>query len=210
MRSLAVRRCLIRLVPILVLGAAVGCGLGDYEEKMTEAQQRADRTDKENKLLDEGALDLPSDAAVEVFLRPPKHIKQGSEKERYRNRFCQYRGGGDFANVYLGWAKKDEEDFRNAVLSAFPGKVTKSENITTDPLGREGEVLSTWTLEDTNSNHTYYVYLTAGNKVAVVYEATKTGQTALETLQVSRDTLALGKEASAQRREFNKRRSPKK
>src|SRR5262249_44667066 len=213
MTPTVVRRCLTGLVPGLLV-AALGCGLGDYEEKMTEQQQRADIIDKENKVLAEGPLEMPKVSGgvqPDVFLRPPKGINLRPEERRYRDRFYQYskKGSSEFSNVYLGWAGKDKpEDFRNRVLSTFSAKGT-SEPTTTNPWGRDGVILDTVKGEDSSSSRIFYIYLypKAEAKVALIYEMPKPDKKS-EALQASLNTLALDKDAAAQFKEFNKRRRP--
>lgn len=194
-------RCLSWLVPGFLV-AALGCGLGDYEEKMTKQQKRVDELDK----LASEPLELPTGQSLDVFVLPPKGVNLRPETKLYLDRLYQYKGGSDFANVYLGWAPKDkEEDFRNKVLSAFPGQGTTA-RMTTAPWDRDRdpEDLNTVTIEDTN--RTFYVYLTTGNKVALVYEVPKSAKAPREPLQASLNSLALGGDAGAQRKEFKKRR----
>jgi hypothetical protein len=66
---------------VLLLGAAPGCGLGDYEERLKEENARAKLIEEDNKLLG-NPLVMPGPQANEtgsvaladnnVFLRPPK------------------------------------------------------------------------------------------------------------------------------------------
>jgi len=209
MMPTVVRRGLSWLVPGLLV-AVLGCGLGDYEEKMTEEQQRIDRFDKENKELADGPLELPNvkgGVQPDVFLRPPKGINLRPEERKYSDRFYRYskKGSSDFSNVYLGWADKDKaKDFRTKVLSAFSGREPTSTKMT-DPWGREGLTLDTVTGEETTRTYYIYLYPKDEHKVALIYEVPKQGKVS-EALQASLNTLALDKDAADQRKEGNKRR----
>ncbi len=205
MTPITVQRCVARVVPGLLVLAACGCGLGDYEKKMADEQARIDRIDKENKELADGPLELPSGQPVDVFLRPPKGVRVRAEANTDPPGFYRYKGDANFASLYVGWAGK-EKDFKDTVLSAF-GKGTPG-TITTEPWDREGVALDTMTVEE--ANRTFHIYLTLGNRVALIYEVPKPGKLSPEavkaSLNTSLNTLALDTEAAKQRTEHNKRR----
>jgi len=213
MTPTAVRRSFLRLASGFLVVAALGCGLGDYEEKMTREQ----KYDK----LASGPLELPNKKLpLDVFVLPPRgvNVRPEPEAKRYQDRFYQYKGGSDFSNVYLGWAKDDKEDFRAKVVSAFPGKVKTGLKTTTqlwDPriLDNPDYSLDLDTVTIEEKTRIFYVYLTPGNKAALVYEVSKQGRTSPEALQVSREvslnTLALGDAAAQARAEFKKLPQPR-
>src|SRR5258708_7608333 len=108
-----------RAGPALLLLAACGCGLGDYEGKMTAAQERLKRFEEEFRLLD-GPLSVPT---VEVkgsrvpvanlFLRPPRGIATQADNEndpRGRLLYTFRARSGPFAWMELAFGG-DEKEF---------------------------------------------------------------------------------------------------
>ena len=211
MRPTVVCHGLTRLVPCLLVVAALGCGLGDYEEKLTREQKRADELEK----LTSEPLELPKDPSPDVFVLPPKSVSVRPGQKPHLDRFYQYTGGSDFANVYLGWAGKDKpEDFRSKVENAF-GRGA-SVTIRTVPWDLDRDEVSLEAVKAEKNDRTYYIYLAAGNKVALIFEVRKSAKTPPDgvlqaSLQASLNTLALGADAAAERKAARKRPSgPKK
>ncbi|HKB37939.1 MAG TPA: hypothetical protein VKD72_15945 [Gemmataceae bacterium] len=201
MTPIAVQRRIARVVPGLLLLAGCGCGLGDYEQKMLEEQQRVGRIDKENKELADGPLEVPTGQPLDLFLRPPRGVSVQPEASTDRTGFYRYKGDANTGNVYVGWAGK-EKDFKDKVGSAF-GKGTPG-TLTTEPWDREGVALDTVTVEE--ANRTFHIYLTPGNRLALIYEVPKAGKLSPDALKASLNTLALDADAARQRSEHNKRR----
>jgi len=196
-----VQRWVIRIAPGLLVLAGCGCGLGDYEQKMLEEQQRVGHIDKENKELADRPLEVPTGQSLDLFLRPPRGISVQPEAKTDRPGFYLYKGDANTGNVYVGWAGK-EKDFKDKVWSAF-GKGTPG-TLKTEPWGWDGVDLDTMTVEE--ANRTFHIYLTPGNRMALIYEVPKAGKLSPDALKASLNTLALDADAAKQRSEHNKRR----
>lgn len=65
------KRCLLGL--LAVVAVAPGCGLGVYEERMKQTQERLARLDEEDALLGE-PFAWPASVTLTVFLRPPRSV----------------------------------------------------------------------------------------------------------------------------------------
>ena len=177
---------------------------------LTREQKRADELEK----LTSEPLELPKDPSPDVFVLPPKSVSVRPGQKPHLDRFYQYTGGSDFANVYLGWAGKDKpEDFRSKVENAF-GKGA-SAMITTAPWDKDRDEVSLEAVKVEKNDRTYYIYLAAGNSVALIYEVRKSAKMSPESVQASLtaslNTLALGADAAAERKVARKRHpAPKK
>ncbi len=82
------RRGALCLSAVLVLGA-LGCGLGDYEQRIDRQKERLKRVDKENQVLGEPLNNpMKPDGSeplfpFEFFLRPPKDIDSTPMEKPY-------------------------------------------------------------------------------------------------------------------------------
>jgi hypothetical protein len=193
--------------------SAAGCGLGDYEERISEAQQRLDHFDRENKEL-AGPLEAPEAVqkyAEDVFLRVPKGVSTTPDTGNpHSGLFYRYAGSGNFAALYVAWAAEKEKKFADRVRGAsiFNNPIRKPEpqNYPTVPSpGREALTLSATTYE--LRDRTYHVYLDSNQKVALVFEIPKNVpvKTATDTMHLSLGTLALGGAALKQAKEYRER-----
>jgi hypothetical protein len=125
-------------LPIRWLGLGflllAGCGLADYEAKMAESQNRLQRFQEENKVLDE-PLKMPNRlkdgevvSAGNVFLRPPKGIKEVAEATPREEVFFTYlpRAGtaaGPFSRIEIAFGpEQQDKDFSEVVFGHFQGR----------------------------------------------------------------------------------------
>jgi hypothetical protein len=105
--------------------AFTGCGLATYEKKMTEADQRAQRADEENRLLGSPLVLPGGDAAppMEVFLRPPKGVAKDATTQQGDIRFHYPATNSVCLDVYLlfGAADDDKEKLEKEIVDRFGG-----------------------------------------------------------------------------------------
>ncbi len=218
MKPTPVRRRFVLLVPGLFAVAASGCGLGEYEAKLVEQQRRLERFDRENKDLG-GPLELPTvkdePPPVDVFLRLPKGVQTQPENKETPSPFYQYKGGGSFSNVWVGWSgwagNEKAAGFRKEVLNRFaPGDV-QQDQVPTAPF--VGPSLTLTRVSKTEPSRMVLVYFTPGDRVAVVYEVPMEKyrlKPTTDAIGASLNTLAVAPEASKARAEYNKRFSKRK
>jgi hypothetical protein len=103
-------RSIFRFLLIAFAFAPLGCGVGDYENKMRLADARLDRFDLENKLLGDPLVMPGGDAAPHVmcFLRPPKGVAKNSDtKDGLRYHYPA--SSGDCTDLYLMLTAKDDK-----------------------------------------------------------------------------------------------------
>ena len=210
-------RHLSRTVIVLLAFAASGCGLGSYETKMLEAQNRLAHFAREDKEL-AGPLQAPKVVqkyAEEVFLRVPKgisttvHTVDGVEMPFVLDGlFYQYSGTKDILALYVAWAGEKEKNFATRVrgANAFNNAGRKDSLYTTVPApGRNPLTLNATTYE--LPDRTYHVYLEPNQKVALVFEVSKSAlvKPTTDTINLSLGTLALGADAFEQAKEYKNR-----
>jgi hypothetical protein len=212
------RRCSAWVIVGLLAVAAGGCGLGDYEARMAEAQQRLDYLDREDRELEKKPLEMPEEKLLkdpeEVFLRVPKGVSTSPDTSKLWNGvFFRYAGGKTIDALYVAWAAPKEKNFAAKVrgLSVFNNAGRKNFEYPTVPapereaLKREGLELNATTYE--LPDRSYHLYLDKGQKVALVFEISHNnpGKAATDAMHLSLGTLALGGDAFKQRKEYRER-----
>lgn len=201
-------RSLMLLTGLILIS---GCGLSEYQEKMTLQQQLIERLDEENKVLGSPlmvtqAIERKDGTFVDVYLRPPKNVSSTPDEMLFREMFLLYRGS-DKINMYLATAVKDKnKSLQREVLEFFPrtSKVTRS-TVQNHPLpGKQAITLRLLSFEerpeeDKPPKSTYYVYITPRNDLAVVYQVTGDPAISAQAREMSISTLGVGPDAQDRR-----------
>jgi hypothetical protein len=224
---------------VLPVVLATGCGLSEYEARMSSEQARVHRIDEENRLLDD-PIELPppkdpppakqspggkekekekepdKNPRPEYFLRLPKGLSRTpSEKQQLYGNFLYVfprvtKTG--FQEVYFGFGKDSKPDFIRDVTKLFPSSGTLS-IVKTEarPLGREPYTFDTVTIEDQqNSTLVIHACQRNGINVAVVYRMDRAKTEEMKrAMMLSLETLGVGGEVNALRKDFNRRGSSK-
>jgi hypothetical protein len=202
------------LLSMLTLTAA-GCGLNDYEARMTAIQQRIQQRDEENKLLAD-PIDVPTRTEgkkkVEVgslFFRPPMGIPsscspsdpRGGLLYRFPSTASPPGAGSDapgaVALVEVAFAPlkvKLGEDVLRLFPNADPKTAWSKHTLPGDEGGQTFQ-----TAEFSDDNYFYSINICAGNasQVAVVFWVVKgSEQNVRKTLDLSLKTLALDADAA--------------
>ena len=198
---------------VLLAFAAVGCGLGSYEEEMLKAQQNLDYFDREDKEL-ASPLEIPEAVqkyAEEVFLRVPKGVSTTADTGNpVSGLFYRYAGSKDISALYVAWPAEKEKPAAFAArvrgASLFNNAGQKAFQYTTVPApGRKSLTLNATTFE--LADRTYHVYLDPDQKVAIGFEVSRNvlARTATDTINLSLGTLALGSDALKRAKEYRNR-----
>lgn len=213
--------------------ALAGCGLSDYEGKMSSEAARVQRWDEETKALGEPIRmpELPKKDDKEqnwkVFLRLPRGVsespvaQQNSTLAQLHGPLAQYAGGNNTAgiqNVYLG--ESDQKDYANAVLAPFgvsPGgesAVTVQRSpvlLTGTGKSLNPEITVKRRLGEGPSSYSFNFYEHGGVQVAVVFQMEKgNSQRADAAIKYSLATLGVEDEVYTLREAYNRtNRKPK-
>jgi hypothetical protein len=171
----------IWLAGLLVL--ASGCGVGDYEQRMQQTQNRVKQFEETSKLLD-GPLTMPAPppkekggpAAPQLFFRPPRGIerKASNEKEPRNNILYTYpaRGVGSagvFINLEIAVAEK-AKDFEAEVLRSYgPSGHLKQKKLRFDSPGREAVEFRSTDFEEGQASYSVNIWEGSSHNVAIVY-----------------------------------------
>ena len=174
----------VRSFPALLLVLLTGCGLSDYEGRMSSARALLQQRDEEAKYLG-NPVEMPKLPLREgkeqpswaIFLRLPKEAgdKPVPQANLYREMFADYQiGKGDLVNVYLGLAT-DQKEFVKEVLQLFPpvGDV-RTENVSLHNSERQ-ITLSRSTLDDNSQTTLSINFLQQGKTQVVVVFRVKRG-----------------------------------
>ncbi len=189
-----------RTTVLLVLAAPLcGCGLGEYEERMAEGQERVKALDS----LD-GPIKWPPPPAAgttppqlpDVFLRPPKGIRTAVDGAvGPLHRFSARQADTTFQAVYVAAAAKDNKDLLAnalAALGAGQGQVSK----TRVPAGGGRELtFDTRRFEVGGSAYSANLFEGRNANVVVVYQWDKGKAEAAEQVAYSLGTVATDDEA---------------
>jgi len=205
----------------LLLLAAGGCGLNEYQAKMRSAQDRLERFEEENKLLgDPLAMPQIKDkegnviSAGNIFLRPPKGISPTPGADPRGNLLFRYvpskeGGAGPFQQLELAFG--DKKDFRDDVLRNYPGADRiKEEGKKVQAPGRRS--VQFWAYEFDDAQRSYSLYFWGDREdttQGVVAYWMHKGQRdkARRAIDLSLESFAAGGEAATLRSGF-KNRSP--
>jgi hypothetical protein len=190
-----------------------GCGLSDYEAKMTSARARVERFDKENELLAD-YIDWPGasdDRSLDVFLRLPKGISRTPEPDLYQDLLYIYpatSANSTFQKVYVGISKEmTSDDFWQKLTAAIPGVPRGSPTtLQVMPPDRSAFNLQTVTIDTPTSSAFLYLWQRDPVVLALVYQLdnAKKGDNATQALNMSLESLGVGFDAAARRRGVSK------
>jgi hypothetical protein len=176
----------MRLYWLAGLGLLVcGCGLADYEQKMTDAQARVQRYEEENRVLGPN-LHMPMTTndkgkkvrALDVFLRPPLGInpKTSNQSDPLGGRLYNYdrprtNPVGSFARVQLAVGDVKEKDFIAELIKAGWGAVSHPAPTprSVQPMNRPARTFHTTEFEDGTYFYSVNVFRGRTRQVAVVY-----------------------------------------
>ncbi len=195
-----------------------GCSVGDYEAKMLDAQNRVERFEEGNRLL-EGPLAMPTRVEkgitivdIDLFLRPPKGISTTASNEKSPRARLLYTfvasrqgGAGPFAYVEIAFVEtksKNAKDFEKSVIEVFSptGQGTRGKRQVT-PLGRPPMTYSTFEFDD--AKYSYSINFIKGpiNQLAIVYWINRASKgQATRAIEVSLASCALDSESHAVRK----------
>jgi hypothetical protein len=200
-----------------------GCGLGEYEARMLEAEQRMSRFEQESSLGP--PLNMPrranaqgeKHAIANAYLRAPKGISTNPANEDDPNGGLLYRydptaasAAGAFIQVEIAFGDT-RPAFTTEILGLYPFPPNTAPRTTSAQLpGRP--VVSYQSYEFDDNQYVYVVNIWRGEKaqVAIVYklDKAKRGSKGVnEAMRASLATLALGADANARRAEGD-RESP--
>jgi hypothetical protein len=224
--------------PLLLASGALllaGCGLKDYEEKMSAEAARVRSWDEETKVLGEPIKmpELPKKDGKEqtwnVFLRLPRGVSEAPVVQQnstlaqlYGDRLAQYPGGSNsvgIQNVFVGVS--DQKDYASAVLGQFgfaPGGET-AVVVPRSPVLVSGTGKSLGTeitvkrkLVEGQSLYSFNFYEHGAAQVAVVFQMQKdNGQRADAAIRSSLATLGAEDEVYPLRAVYDKtNRKPRK
>jgi hypothetical protein len=191
--------------------AVLGCGLGDYEVKMQEAQRKALRFEEENKLLDK-PITVPSEQKdgtwtklANLFFRPPRGIQEKHAQQPRANLLWEYHPSGTPGTLASGVFTKVELAIGSGQKD-FPGSVLACFQPLEKPLTRDREVTThdrkllfkTTEFDDVNGSHVSINLYTGGSKpVAIAFSSAKNQAAhAARIEEVSLGTLGMDFEAS--------------
>jgi hypothetical protein len=184
-----------------------GCGLADYEGRMSSEAARVQRWDEEDKQL--GAPikmpELPKRDGKEqswnVFLRLPRNVgdtpatePNSKQAQLYGGLLAQYGGGSGMPFVFLGVG--EQKDYATTVLSKFPTSPPAFETVVVK--GPSHEVaLKRKTFDDANWSYSANFSEHGNVTVAVIYCMDKgAGSRFSRAIELSLATLAQGDEAN--------------
>lgn len=213
----------IRLIPgrwptLLLLMLLPGCGLNEYEARMTAIQKRIQRSDEENKLLDDYVLapkrkEGDKSVAVATFsFRPPKGISsicaegepRGGLLYTYTARSAPPPAGSDspeaIVRVELAFAPLKDK-LGDDVMRIFRKDDDKIEWQSRQVEG-ENETLTVSSTEVRDDNYVYSINLYAGatTQTAVVFWILKGSEKQVQkVVDLSLSTLALDHDAAVRK-----------
>jgi hypothetical protein len=189
--------------PALVV-CLVGCGLGDYEERMLQAQQR---------LLGE-PLQVPQ--PPDVFLRPPRGIASianafPTHRDVAIYRFQQAEGKAAVTAVFIAQGGEPSA-FQSNVLDYFKQDPVKTERKQHDIRRSGGTPLLLESAEWDEGDTVFRCHFVrnSATPVALVFQIEKSRLAEAEpALEQSLQSLAIGAEAGESRRSYERQRSGK-
>jgi hypothetical protein len=196
-----------------------GCGTGHYQAMMAEEQERIQRIDEEDKLLD-NPLKLPgkksddkSPARPVVFFRPPKgfgsnaevHPQSSTDLVLYRYP-APAKSGSPFLDISFAAESLEPDKFWTELLKAFPGAKRDSTIRVEKPSpGRDKLVLE----ELQHEHYLIYVYPALKPQLAVVFHidpAKRDDPPTRKLMDISLGSLAVGQEAARFQRAVEQRK----
>jgi hypothetical protein len=128
----------------VVLFAAAGCGISDYEDRMEQEVKLAQQIDDDNKNL----VNAAETDTEELFFRPPHGINEKYIKDKDGNAallehlFYQYdnvdkpKDHSEFLNLYVAYTTEEKDDFQGQVWNAL-GRLdgTDTKPVTVEKVG---------------------------------------------------------------------------
>ena len=203
----------IRSTSVLCLAVFLaGCSVGDYENKMLDAQNRLARFEESNRLL-ENSVAMPGRVEkgstvtdILLYLRPPKGISTTPAKEKRARLLYTFgpsrpSGAAPFAYVEIGYAPLATKDFEKDVLGAFTasGQSTRLSHEVAPP---RRPAMAFSTVEFFDSTYAYSINFFKGsvNQVAIVYAINRASKAQAERpIKASLDSFGVDVEAAAAR-----------
>jgi hypothetical protein len=203
------------LAALAVCGCAfVGCGLSDYEEKLTQEQRRMEYVIEENKVL-AGPIELPGregdEKLPDVFFRPPRGISRTPVDDPSFTPLVTYRKDRPdslFDAVLVYVSTQDRREFWTEALRPFaglgPSDLVADPN-PPQPVAGKAIPYETATGQGVHANCSIYGYHGNGAHVAIVYclAAGRTDEGPARTeKRYSLASLVVGPEAKKRRQYF--------
>jgi hypothetical protein len=197
----------------LLLLSLSACGLSDYENLMRQTQEREARFREEQKNLAE-PVKVPKRkdkedrevAVADLFFRPPKGIQSVGQPVPGSSILWAFprRATSDFDHIELAVAE-ESKDFANEVLRNYQVSGTFQQRVRQlQPLGRDPLVFDTWEFD--GSQYGYSVNILRGSQppTAVIFVyAPRRHNDLSKTIDLSLESLALGRQASKAREKFS-------
>jgi hypothetical protein len=200
--------------PLLVPLLLCGCGLGDYESKMVEAQKRLARHEEEERLLGP-AIVIPTrddgkgekePIVASLHLRLPQGLANSPAKEKGpRSRgaaklYTYPAASGQFKLAELGVGGKEKE-FIGDVLGLYDqASKPKTSQRKVQPPGRKEMTFATTEFESGDLFYLVNLYKADNQQVVVVYCLPKAQKAAAaRAVELSLESFALGPQADRMR-----------